>query len=58
MTCPLIVAATELEWREALAADLGRGAVYALHGWLLHWLFDRLRPVDGVPLSSPACNAC
>ena len=45
VTCPLIVALTDLSWTEALAADLLLSLTYVLYGYVFHLGFDRLRPV-------------
>ncbi|WP_341892308.1 PACE efflux transporter [Variovorax sp. YR752] len=46
-TCPIIVWLTGLGWWQALAVDIALGLVYAAYGYAYHWLFDRLRPVQG-----------
>jgi uncharacterized membrane protein len=45
VSCPVIVALTELSWGQALATDLVLAVVYAAYGYPFHWLFDRCRPV-------------
>jgi uncharacterized membrane protein len=49
VSCPVIYAMTPLSWAQALLADLGLTLVYAVYGYLFHWVFDRLRPVGRVP---------
>ena len=41
----LIVALTPLGWGRALLADVALTAAYAVHGYVFHLCFDRLRPV-------------
>lgn len=45
VTWPVIVALTDLDWLEALLADIGLTLTYAAYAYLFHWGFDRLRPV-------------
>lgn len=45
VTTPLIWALTDLLWGQALLADLGLAAAYAVYGYAFHWAYDRLRPV-------------
>ena len=47
VTWPLLVWLTPLGWIEALAAELGLTAAYAVYGYCFHLGFDRLRPVRG-----------
>lgn len=49
LTWPLIFALTPLTWLQALLADIGLSLAYAVYGYLFHWGFDRLRPVQGDP---------
>lgn len=45
VTWPLIVALTDLDWSEALVAELLLTLVYAGYAYLFHRVFDWLRPV-------------
>lgn len=45
LSCPVIVALTELGWGQALVTDLVLALVYAAYGYPFHLLFDRCRPV-------------
>jgi uncharacterized membrane protein len=45
VTWPLLVLLTPLGWLEALTAELGLTAAYAVYGYCFHLGFDRLRPV-------------
>jgi uncharacterized membrane protein len=45
LTWPLIVAMTELTWRQAFVAEVGLTLAYAAYGYCFHLAFDRIRPV-------------
>ena len=55
-TWPLIALVTGLGWWEALAADLGLTAAYAVYGYFFHLAFDRLRPVLRSPVGGPVAG--
>lgn len=61
ITWPLIMVIAGFGWLEALAADLGLTAVYAIYGYLFHRAFDRLRPVLAPPPGAkriyPQCDS-
>jgi uncharacterized membrane protein len=46
LSCPLIMVFTGLGFWAALGLDLALSAVYAAYGWVFHWGYDRLRPVQ------------
>lgn len=52
VTWPLIALITGFGWLEALAADIGLTAAYAIYGYFFHLGFDRLRPVLRPPGSA------
>ena len=52
VTWPLLVWLTSLGWLDALAAELGLTAAYALYGYCFHFGYDRLRPVRASAVSS------
>ena len=45
VSCPVLVAMTDLSWWQALLTDLALTLTYAAYGYLFHLAFDRLRPV-------------
>lgn len=52
---PLIYAMTDLDWLQALGADVALTLTYAVYGYLFHCIFDRLRPVAAA--REPRCAA-
>lgn len=44
-TWPMVVALTELTWRQAFVAEIGLTLAYAAYGYCFHLAFDRVRPV-------------
>ena len=44
-TWPMLVAVTDLGWREALAADIGLTVAYVCYGYAFHLAFDWWRPL-------------
>ena len=46
VSCPAIVALTDLGWSAALVADLGLTLAYAVYGYAFHRLYDRWWPVS------------
>lgn len=53
VSCPVLVLWADLDWAEALVADLALTTVYAAYGYAFHCCYDRLRPVRraAVPLT-------
>lgn len=44
-TVPIIKYGLQVDWFQALTADLALLAAYAVYGYLFHMAYDRLRPV-------------